>query len=134
MVVSPSVVISARYVAGPFTLYTNVRDRYRHIDAAALSPGLCPSLAALVLAVVLGGDELRRLAGLFSLSLLTVRWSIVAVFLPLLMIAIAIAISVAAFGAAVPAVSGAVIRRGDRGSRARRGLPDILRHPCPAPR
>jgi len=64
-----------------------------------------PSIAALVLATVLGGGELRRLLAGFSLSRLSVRWTVVALVLPLAMMAAAIAVSVAAFGAPRPAVT-----------------------------
>ena len=64
-----------------------------------------PSVAALVLATVLGGGELRRLLAGFSLSRLSVRWMVVALVLPLAMMAAAIAVSVAAFGAPRPAVT-----------------------------
>ena len=64
-----------------------------------------PSIAALVLATVLGRGELRRLLAGFSLSRLSVRWTVVALVLPLAMMAAAIAVSVAAFGAPRPAVT-----------------------------
>ena len=64
-----------------------------------------PSIAALVLAAVLGRGELRRLLAGFSLSRLSVRWAAVALVLPLGMMAAAIAGSVAIFGAPSPSVS-----------------------------
>ena len=64
-----------------------------------------PSIAALVLATVLGRGELRRLLAGFSPSRLSVRWTVVALVLPLAMMATAIAVSVAAFGAPSPAVT-----------------------------
>jgi uncharacterized protein len=64
-----------------------------------------PSIAALVLAPVLGRGELRRLLAGFSPSRLSVRWTAVALLLPLAMMAAAIAGSVAVFGAPSPSVS-----------------------------
>ncbi len=64
-----------------------------------------PSIAALVLATVLGRGELRRLLAGFSLSRLSVRWMVVALVLPLAMMAAAIAVSVAIFGAPRPALT-----------------------------
>jgi membrane protease YdiL (CAAX protease family) len=64
-----------------------------------------PSIAAVVLAAVLGRRELRRLLAGFSLSRLSVRWMVVALVLPLAMMAAAIAVSVAAFDAPTPAMS-----------------------------
>jgi membrane protease YdiL (CAAX protease family) len=64
-----------------------------------------PSIAALVLATVLGRAELRRLLAGFSLSRLSVRWTVIALVLPLAMMVTAIAVSVAAFGAPSPVVS-----------------------------
>ena len=64
-----------------------------------------PSIAALVLAIVLGRSELRCLLAGFSLSRWSVRWTVVALVLPLAMMAAAIAVSVAAFGAPRPAVT-----------------------------
>lgn len=64
-----------------------------------------PSIAALVLATILGRGQLRRLLAGFSLSRLSVRWAVIALVLPLAMMAAAIAISVAAFGAPSPSVS-----------------------------
>ena len=64
-----------------------------------------PSIAALVLAAVLGRSELRRLLAGFSPSRLSVRWTVVALVLPLAMMAAAIAVSVAVFGAPRPAVT-----------------------------
>jgi membrane protease YdiL (CAAX protease family) len=64
-----------------------------------------PSIAALVLATILGRTELRRLLAGFSLSRLSVRWTVIALVLPLAMMAAAIAVSVAAFGAPSPRVT-----------------------------
>jgi CAAX protease family protein len=68
-----------------------------------------PSIAALILAVVLGGGELRRLIDGFSASRISPRWAVVAVALPLLMVAIAIAVSVAALGGSLPVLSAVVL-------------------------
>jgi membrane protease YdiL (CAAX protease family) len=68
-----------------------------------------PSIASLILAAVLGGPVLRRLLDGFSLSLVSARWTVVAVALPLLMVAVAIAISVAVLGGRVPVVTAGVI-------------------------
>ena len=72
-----------------------------------------PSIAALVLATVLGRGELRRLLAGFSLSRPSVRWMVVALVLPLAMMVAAIAVSVAAFGAPRPARDIRPGRRGD---------------------
>ena len=64
-----------------------------------------PSIAALVLTTILGRSELRCLLAGFSLSRLSVRWTVVALVLPLTMMAAAIAVSVTAFGAPRPAVT-----------------------------
>jgi membrane protease YdiL (CAAX protease family) len=85
----------------------------------ATTPGLVlnvvatagPSIAAVLLAIRLGGGELARLAAGFSPSLLSVRWVVVALVLPLLMVAAAIVISVGAIGAALPVVTGVVVGR-----------------------
>jgi len=58
-----------------------------------------PSIAALVLTTILGRGDLRRLLAGFSLSRLTVRWTVLALVLPLAMMAVAIVGSAAAFGA-----------------------------------
>jgi membrane protease YdiL (CAAX protease family) len=68
-----------------------------------------PSIAALLVAVAMGRGELRRLLAGFSLARVSARWALVALLLPLGMIAVAIALSVGAFGAAVPVISGGVI-------------------------
>src|SRR3712207_4631486 len=52
-----------------------------------------PSIAALVLTSILGRGELRRLLAGCSISRLTVRWTLVALVLPLAMMAVAIAVS-----------------------------------------
>ena len=64
-----------------------------------------PSIAALVLAAMLGRGELRRLLAGFSRSRLSVRWTAVALVLPLAIMAAAVAVSVAAFGAPHPAAT-----------------------------
>ena len=64
-----------------------------------------PSIAALVLATVLGRSEVRRLLAGFSLSRLSLRWTAVALVMPLAMMVAAIPVSVAAFGAPRPGVT-----------------------------
>ena len=64
-----------------------------------------PSIAALILAVAMGRGELQRLLDGFSLRRVSVQWALLALVVPLVMIAIAIAISVGAFGAAVPVIT-----------------------------
>jgi membrane protease YdiL (CAAX protease family) len=64
-----------------------------------------PSIAAVVLATVLGRAERQRLLAGFSLSRWSVRWTAVALVLPPAMVVTAIAVSVTAFGAPSPAVS-----------------------------
>ena len=64
-----------------------------------------PSIAALVLATVLGRSELRCLLAGFSLSRWSGRWTVVALVLPLAMMVVAIAVSVAAFGAPRPGLT-----------------------------
>jgi uncharacterized protein len=64
-----------------------------------------PSIAALSLAFALGNGELERLLDGFSLGRPFARWVLVALLLPLGMIAVAIAISVGAFGAPAPVVA-----------------------------
>jgi membrane protease YdiL (CAAX protease family) len=61
-----------------------------------------PSLAALVLSIGLGGRHLRDLLAGFSPSRLSVRWVLVALVLPLLMIAVAMLVGVALFGTPAP--------------------------------
>lgn len=68
-----------------------------------------PSITALVLSAILGGGELRRLLGGFALSRVSARWVVVALLLPLAMIAVAIAISVLAFGAPTPVITIALV-------------------------
>lgn len=67
-----------------------------------------PSIAAVILAIVLGGGAGRRLLDGFSLARLSSRWTLVALFLPLGMIAIAIAVSVGVFGAPGPVITAGV--------------------------
>jgi CAAX protease family protein len=64
-----------------------------------------PSIAALSLAFALGNGELERLLDGFSLGRVSARWALVALLLPLGMIAVAIAVSVGAFGAPAPLVA-----------------------------
>jgi uncharacterized protein len=69
-----------------------------------------PSIAALILAIAMGRGELRRLLDGFSPGrVAAARWALVALILPLAMIAVAIAFSVGVFGAAVPVVTIAVV-------------------------
>ena len=68
-----------------------------------------PSIAALILAVAMGRGELQRLLAGFSLTLVSPRWALVALALPLGMIAVAIAVSVGAFGAPVPVITASVL-------------------------
>lgn len=68
-----------------------------------------PSLAALILAVAIGRGELRRLFDGFSIERASAKWVAVAVLLPLAMIALAIAVSVGVFGAAIPMLNAGLI-------------------------
>jgi uncharacterized protein len=68
-----------------------------------------PSIAAVILAIVLGRGELERLLGGFSLSRVSARWALVALLVPIGMIAAAIAVSVGAFGAPGPVITTAVL-------------------------
>lgn len=68
-----------------------------------------PSIAALILAVAMGRGELKRLLEGFSLRRVSAQWALVALIVPLVMIAIAIAVSVGAFGAAVPVITSGVL-------------------------
>ena len=68
-----------------------------------------PSIAALVVAAALGGGTLRRLLDSFSLDRVSPRWALVAVLLPLGMIAVAIAVSVGAMGSSMPVVTVSVV-------------------------
>jgi membrane protease YdiL (CAAX protease family) len=68
-----------------------------------------PSIAAVILAVAMGGGELSRLASGFSLSLVSAKWTLVALLLPLLMVAVAVAISVGAFAASMPVITVAAL-------------------------
>jgi membrane protease YdiL (CAAX protease family) len=68
-----------------------------------------PTIAALILALAMGRNELRRLIGGFSVSLVSGRWVLVALLLPQAMIVAAIAISVVAFGAATPVLTIGVV-------------------------
>jgi membrane protease YdiL (CAAX protease family) len=68
-----------------------------------------PSIAALLLTVAMGRGELQRLLEGFSPRRVSLRWALVALILPLAMIAIAIAVSVGVFGAAIPVITVGVI-------------------------
>ena len=68
-----------------------------------------PSIAAVILAIILGRGELERLLGGFSLSRVSALWALVALLLPMAMIAVAIAVSVGAFGAPGPVITAAVL-------------------------
>ena len=68
-----------------------------------------PSIAALILAISLGGGELQRLLAGFSLGRVSLTWTLIALLLPIGMVAIAIAISVGAFGATMPVITLAVL-------------------------
>jgi membrane protease YdiL (CAAX protease family) len=64
-----------------------------------------PSIAALIVGMATGRGELQRLLEGFSLGRVSVGWALVALILPLAMIAVAIAASVGAFGAALPLIT-----------------------------
>ena len=64
-----------------------------------------PSIAALTLTVALGRGQLKELLAGFSVSRLSVRWSLVALVLPLAMMAVAIAGSVAVFETPGPRIT-----------------------------
>jgi membrane protease YdiL (CAAX protease family) len=64
-----------------------------------------PSVMALLLSGALGGGELRRLLDGLSLSRASAGWVLVALLLPLAMIAVAIATSIVAFGATAPVIT-----------------------------
>jgi membrane protease YdiL (CAAX protease family) len=64
-----------------------------------------PSIAALVVATALGRGQLRELLACFSVSRLSIRWSVVALVVPLVIMIVAIAGSVALFGSARPRIS-----------------------------
>ena len=68
-----------------------------------------PTIAALILAGRAGRATLQGLLEGFSLTRLSRRWLAVAFILPLAMVAMAIAISVLAFGASTPIITVAVI-------------------------
>ena len=67
-----------------------------------------PSIGALILAVVLGGGAIQQLLRGFSRTLVSPLWALVALLLPVGMVAIAIAASVGLLGAAAPAITVAV--------------------------
>ena len=64
-----------------------------------------PSIAAVIMATVLGRPELRRLLAGFSPSRLSVRWTLVALLLPFAMMGAAIFVAIAAFDAPHPGVT-----------------------------
>jgi membrane protease YdiL (CAAX protease family) len=68
-----------------------------------------PSITAVILSAVLGGGALHRLLDGFSLGRASARWVVVALVLPLAMIAVAIAASVLAFGAPAPVITIALV-------------------------
>jgi membrane protease YdiL (CAAX protease family) len=68
-----------------------------------------PSIAALLLTIAMGHGELQRLLAGFSPARVSAPWALVALLLPLGMIAVAIAVSVGTFGAAVPVITVGVI-------------------------
>ncbi len=68
-----------------------------------------PTITALILSAVLGGGTLRRLLDGFSMARASVKWVIVALTLPLAMILVVFAISVMAFGAPTPVITGALL-------------------------
>jgi len=64
-----------------------------------------PSIAAVIIALVIGGSEIRRLLHGFSPRLVSPRSALVALVLPLGMVGIAIAASVALLGSPPPAIT-----------------------------
>jgi uncharacterized protein len=68
-----------------------------------------PSIAALIVAAVLGRRDVVRLMGGFARMRVSSRWALVAVVLPLVMIVVAIAISVVVLGAATPLLTMGVL-------------------------
>ena len=64
-----------------------------------------PSISALTVAIGLGGGRLRDLLAGFSVARLSALWTVIALGLPLLMIAAAIGLGVAFFGTPSPAFS-----------------------------
>jgi membrane protease YdiL (CAAX protease family) len=68
-----------------------------------------PTIAALLVAVLIGGETLGRLLSGFSLRLATARWIALAVLLPLALITIAIGLSVVGMGGATPLITAGVL-------------------------
>jgi membrane protease YdiL (CAAX protease family) len=68
-----------------------------------------PSIAAMSLAFALGRRELEQVLDGFSLGRVSMRWALVALLLPLGMIAASLAVSVGAFGAPAPGVTTATL-------------------------
>ena len=68
-----------------------------------------PTIAAILVALALGSGALRRLLTGFSLRLASPRWILIALLLPLLLIAAAIGLSVAGMGGATPLVTTAAL-------------------------
>ena len=98
-------VIWLAMIAGSISIATTVGLALNVVATAG------PSIAAVLLAIAVGGGELARLARGFSVALVRPSWALVALLLPLLMVAVAIAISAGALGAAAPVVSAAVLGR-----------------------
>ena len=67
-----------------------------------------PSIAAMVVAIMLGGTQLRDLVAGLSLDRLSTRWVVTALVLPLGMVALAILVAVTFFGTNAPAFSVAI--------------------------
>jgi membrane protease YdiL (CAAX protease family) len=68
-----------------------------------------PSIAAVIVAAILGRGALRQVVSGFSRARVSLRWVLVALLLPQVLIVIAIAINVVAVGAPIPVVTVAVI-------------------------
>jgi uncharacterized protein len=68
-----------------------------------------PSVAALVVAIGLGGSQFHDLVAGLSPARLSTRWVVTALTLPLVMLAIAFIIAVASFGTAAPTFSIALV-------------------------
>jgi membrane protease YdiL (CAAX protease family) len=68
-----------------------------------------PSIAAVIVAAILGRSALRKMVDGFSRARVSLRWVLVALLLPQVLIVIAIAVSVVAFGAPIPVVTVAVV-------------------------
>jgi membrane protease YdiL (CAAX protease family) len=63
-----------------------------------------PSITALALTVASGREQLRRLAAGFDVARASLRWSIVALLLPLILVAIAIVLATGMAGSALPSI------------------------------